>query len=454
MVKEKAKAKEISRRQFLKRTGGVLPLASAVAGPFFSFPARSEVKQKKLKILQWSHFVPSYDKWFDDVFAKEWGRKYDTEVVVDHVPFWEIQTPAAAEIKTRKGHDLVMFPSPPARHEKYVIDHREIYKQVARTQGQMVRLAHMSTFNPKTKKYFAFSDSFMPPTLNYVQDYWEHIGYGAFGPTTYDTLRDGARLIRKSLGVPVGLGLAPEPDSNIALQSLLWSFGASVQDEGGNVTINSKGTLEALKYVKTLYQESGTPEAFTWKPHSNDEALLAGKVSCAVNAVSISRRAEQENPQLSRRIRMNPWPRGPVRWLACPHIMSCYAIWQFAENQEGAKQFLVDLTDNLGTAFKVSGFCNLPCFPKTVPDLKDQVESDPHASPPHKYMALEDALFWTTNIGYPGYATPAVDEAFDSFVIPRMFAEVAKGKLTPQDSASAAEKELKQIFEKWKRAEI
>jgi len=180
--------------------------------------------------------------------------------------------------------------------------------------------------------------------------------------------------------------------------------------------------------------------------------LLAGKVSCAVNAISISRKAEQENQQLSRRIRMNPWPRGPAHWLACPHITSCYVIWQFADNQEGAKQFLVDLTDNLGTAFKVSGFCNFPCFPKAVPDLKDQVENDPRASPNHKYMALEDALFWTANLGYPGYTTPAVDEAFNTFVIPKMFAAVVRGKLTPQEGASAAERQLKQIFAKWKNA--
>jgi multiple sugar transport system substrate-binding protein len=430
-----------------------MPLALAVSGPFFLFPARAEIQKKKLRILQWSHFVPSYDEWFDDVFAKEWGSKHDTDVIVQHVPFWEIDARAAAEIKAGKGHDLIMFPSPPARYEKHVINHAEVYKQVAGTQGQMARLAHASTFNPRTKKYFAFSESFVPPTLNYVQDYWKHIGYGPFGPTTYDTLRDGARLIRKSLGIPIGLGLAPEPDSNIALHSSLWSFGASVQDERGNVTINSKGAVEALKYVKALYQESGTPEVFNWKPGSNDQALLQGKVSCAVNAVSISRRAEQENPQLSRRIRMNPWPRGPVGWLACPHIISCYAIWQFAENQEGAKQFLVDLTNNLGTAFKVSGFCNLPCFPKAVPDLKGLVENDPSANPPHKYMALEDALFWNTNIGHPGYATPAIDEVFNTFVIPKMFAAVARGDLSPEEGAAAAEREVRQIFERWKSPE-
>ena len=34
---------------------------------------------------------------------------------------------------------------------------------------------------------------------------------------------------------PVGLGFSPELDSNLALMSLMHAYGASVQDDGGNV---------------------------------------------------------------------------------------------------------------------------------------------------------------------------------------------------------------------------
>lgn len=446
------RADPFSRREFLTLTGGALSVGLADRGPFFIFPARSQARQKKLRILQWKHFVPAYDKWFDDAFAKEWGRSHDTDVIIDHIPFWKINARARAEIKAGSGHDLVMFPSPPASFERHVIDHAPIYREVAGKQGQMIKLAHMSTFNPSTKKYFAFADSYIPVAFNYVRDYWEHIGY-TYGPTTYDSLREGAKQIRKALGIPFGLGLAPELDSNVALHGLLWSFGGLVQDATGNVAINSRHTIDALRYVKALYRESQTPEVFNWNPYSNDRAILGGKISGALNAVSICRQAEQEMPEMSGRIMMNPSPRGLTKWRACPNITSCYVVWRFAQNQEGAKQFLVDLANNLGIAFKTSGFCNFPCFPKTVPDMKTQLENDPSSSPRHKYMAMEDVLFWTSNIGYPGYATPAVEEAFNTFVIPRMFAGVAKGVLTPKDAAAAAERELKQIFAKWKSSE-
>ncbi|MCI0485326.1 MAG: extracellular solute-binding protein [Blastocatellia bacterium] len=458
MTKEKQKKDEgyysiffpqaVSRRQFLKRTALGVPLS--LGGPFFLFPERAKAQQKTLSILQWKHFAPGYDKWFDEVLAREWGDKNSTKVIIDHVPLEEINTRAAAEVMAREGHDLVMFPSPPARYEKHVIDHAEIHQEVAGKQGQVNRFGYVSSYNPKTKKFYAFADSYIPTTFNYRRDYWQQIGM-SFGPTNYDSLRMGARQLREKLGVPSGIGLAPEPDSNVALHGLLLAFGGSVQDARGNVAINSKATIEALKYVKALYQESGAPELFNWNSASNDRALIEGKVSCIMNALSTSRLAEQENSELSQHIRVNPALRGE-QWLSVAHITSCYVIWEFARNKEGAKQFLANLVMNLGTAFEASGFCNLPCFPKALPKLKLMVEDDPSAIPKHKYALMSDAAVWTAHVGYPGFANAAIDEVFNSFVIPGMFAAVAKGESSPEDSAAAAEGRIKRIFEKWKNA--
>jgi len=41
-------------------------------------------------------------------------------------------------------------------------------------------------------------------------------------------------------------------------------------------------------------------------------------------------------------------------------------------------------------------------------------------------------------VGYPGYCTAAIDQAFKSWVIPTMFATVAQGKATAEDVHTAA----------------
>jgi len=436
----------ISRREFVKLTGaGAL---AAGVGPAFLFSRPAGAASRTLKILQWSHFIPAYDKWFDGVFTKEWGQKHDTTVSVDHITTAEINARAAAEVSAQKGHDLFMFLSPPAAYEKQVIDHAEIYQQVEKKHGKPIPLGHKSTYNPKTKKYFAFSDSYVPDPGNYRKDLWSQVGYPS-GPDSWEDLRVGGKKIKETLGNPVGIGLSQELDTNMAVRALLWSYGGAEQDEDGRVIINSKETIEALKYMRALYKETMTSEIFTWDPSSNNRGILAGKLSFVQNAISVTRQAEKDNPEMSKQIQLTPALKGPVRRIAAEHVMDCYVIWNFAENKEGAKQFLVDLVDTFNTAFKASEFYNFPCFPSTVPDLGAQITNDPKAVPADKYKVLGNVLEWATNVGFPGYASAAIDEAFNTFVLPTMFAKVAREEMTPEEGVKVAEAELKRIFAKW-----
>ena len=428
----------ITRRQF----------AAGMTSAFL-FPQLACARRKTLKIVQWTHFVPAYDKWFDNTFTRDWGAKHNTEVIVDHISVNEINARAAAEASARQGHDLFMFLSPPAAYEQRVIDHSEIYQEVERKHGKKITMAEKSTFNPKTQKYFAFSDSYVPDPGNYRVDLWSQAGF-PHGPDTYDELLIGAKRIKDKFGNPCGIGLSQELDTNMALHAVLWSFGGAEQDENGQVVLNSKNTVEAVKFVRELYRQSETPEVFSWDPSSNNRGILSGKLSYVQNAISVTRSAEKDNPEMSKQIQLTRALKGPVRRIAAEHLMSCYAVWNFAENQEGARQFLVDLVENFSSAFMASEFYSFPCFPSTVPDIGKRLANDPKAIPNDKYSILGDVLNWATNVGYPGYATAAIDEVFNTFVIPTMFAKAARGEVTPEAAVQAADSEVRRIFGKWK----
>jgi multiple sugar transport system substrate-binding protein len=111
---------------------------------------------------------------------------------------------------------------------------------------------------------------------------------------------------------------------------------------------------------------------------------------------------------------------------------------------------LIDYVDAFHDAFKNSKFYNFPCFPQTVPDLQQQLAKDPEAQPSDKYKVLGDVLDWATNVGYPGYASAGIDEAFRTWVVPTMFAKVARGDETPENAAKVADREYRRIFERWK----
>jgi len=432
----------ISRREFVQAAG-------TVAASSLIFPVAGRAQQKTLKICQWSHFVPGYDKWFDGVFCKEWGAKHNTEVIVDHIAIGEINARAAAEAAAKKGHDLFMFLSPPAAYEQQVIDHAEIYQEVERKWGKTNDLGHKSTYNPKTKKHFAFSDSFVPDPPNYRKDLWSQVGYPN-GPDTWEDVHKGAKAIKDKLGNPCGIGLSQELDTNMAMRACLWAFGGAEQNEAGVVVINSKNTVDAVKFMRSLYRDTETAEVFTWDPSSNNRAILSGKASFVLNAISVTRAAEKDNPEMSKQIQLTPALKGPVRRIACEHVMDCYVIWKFAENIAGAKQFLADYMDSFADAFKASEFYNFPCFPGTVKNLEQLIADDPKAVPHDKYKILGASLQTSTNVGYPGYASAAIDEVFNTFVLPTMFAKAARDEMKPEEAVAAAEKEIKRIFDKWK----
>ncbi|HET8734553.1 MAG TPA: extracellular solute-binding protein [Anaeromyxobacteraceae bacterium] len=446
MAHVKRAGSRLSRRRFLKvAAGGVLAAGAAAEG---AWPVYGRAEPKTLKIMQWSHFVPAFDTWFDGTFCKAWGDAHATQVTVDHINLTEVNARAAAEVAAGKGHDLFLFLSPPAAYEAQTIDHADVYKEVARTWGPPIDLAVRSSYNPRTKRYFAFSDSYTPDPGNYRQDLWAEVGFPK-GPDTYDDLFKGAVAIRKKDGNPCGLGLSQELDTNMMLRGLLWSFGGSLQDAEGHVVLDSPATVEAVKYMKRLFQDAETAEVFTWDPSSNNRGILAGRLSYVQNAISVTRTGEKDNPAIAAKILLTPALRGPVRRIAAEHIMDCYVIWKFAENKDGAQQFLIDYMRQFPAAFRASEFYNFPCFPKAVPDLATLVTNDPKAVPRGKYAVLATAMEWSTNVGHPGYASAAVDQVYNQFVIPTMFARAARGDATPEDAVREADREAKRIFARY-----
>lgn len=437
------KMRKVSRRRLIK-TGAAA--TAVITTPWIRKGAHAEGR-KTLKILQWNHFVPGYDDWFRNTWVKDWGAKNDTNVIVENVGMSSLRSRALSEIETKSGHDLVMFLSPPPLFEDHVIDHREIYEECEARYGKPIDIATHSTYNPKTEKYYGFSDSYVPDPINFRADLWDHV---SIHPDTWDDIREGSRLIRQEFGIPAGFGLAPELDSNMGLRSLLASFGVSVQDADGNPAFKSKAAVDAFNFTAALYKDSMTDEVFTWDPSSNNRMMLAGRGSVALNAISITRTGENQRIPIHELIHLAPPAAGPAQRIGLYHLLDVYCIWEFAENIEGAKQFLVDLVGASRDIFTESEFYNFPCFPQLVPDLSELVSDDPKATPRDKYKLFETVTDWTTNAGYPGYANAVTDELFSDWVLSTAMADVARGKLSAEDAVDKVDRKVRDTFDQWR----
>src|SRR5215208_3016364 len=310
------------RRTILKGAGATLTLAAAT--PFFrtgagaatlrQTPTTTDISGTSLSILLWSHFVPLHDVWFDQ-FVAEWGEANGVTTQVDHVNTADIPAAIAAEISAGQGHDIVEHIASLAQYEKSVLDMTD-------------------------------------------------------GPSTWDDLLAGGTKIKQDQGVEMGIGMSNEPDSRMAAQTLLWAYGAAIQDENENVVINSPETVEAVKYMSQLFKTAMTPEVFGWNAASNNQLLVAGRASYILNSISAYRTAQKDQPDTGADIFFRTpllGPAGEEGALAHGHAVFISMIPKHAQYPDTAKEFLFHLVDNYTAACEQSELYNFPAWPSTVP---------------------------------------------------------------------------------------
>ena len=173
------------RRKFL-RAVGVAGLGAAVAActsepggggpgggeeaagqaPSVSFTEPRTKLSGDLKILLWSHFVPSHDT---VVRPLRQGLGQEGRGQRDRRPHRQAQIPTriAAEIQAGQGHDLIQYIAPLSQFEPSVLDLKDITDEASKRWGQQLELCKQSSFNPTTGKLYAYSPGWVPDPGDY-----------------------------------------------------------------------------------------------------------------------------------------------------------------------------------------------------------------------------------------------------------------------------------------------
>ena len=435
----------VTRRRFLKNSG--LTIAAAGTAPMLSAPfvSKALAADKSLSIVQWAHFVPEYDTWFDK-FAKDWGDKNKVSVTVDHVPVQNIPARAAAEASAQSGHDLFGFNGAGGAHlyRKFFIDVADLVKETEKKYGKVSVIGKQLGYNPDGT-WSAFPDFYINFPGMYQKSLWDEIG---IKPDTWDNLRIGGAKL-KAKGHPVGISLGHSNDPSTTWRGLLWSYGGAIQDEAGKkIVLNSKATVEATKYAAALYKEAMTGDVLSWNDSSNNQYIASGVASYIVNPISAYRTTQKQNKKLADDIAIIEPPKGPAKQIMGA-ASEFYGIWKFAKNKEAAKEFLRYYAANWPEAFKASEGYNNPCFAGLVPKPMPILSNDPTSTPNDKLKILQDSDKWSAIPGYPGPATPAMDEIYYQFILNDMMTKTATGQSSAEDSVKFATRQCEAIMKKW-----
>jgi multiple sugar transport system substrate-binding protein len=265
-------------------------------------------------------------------------------------------------------------------------------------------------------------------------------------PQDLDKFLDLCRKLNKN-GHPPGFALGNSVgDGNGTATWLVWSHGGAEVDENKKVIINSKETIEALKYGQEIYK-TFIPGTLSWLDPDNNKAYLSEQISLTPNGVSIYFVAKQDgakgNATQAKIAQDTEHTRLPGFWQgrAAESANTLNAmVFKHSKYPNAAKEylrFMMEVEQYDPWLTKCLGYW---AHPLLAFDQSDCWKQDP------KILAYRDAQKLTFWDGYKGPISAAAAQATAEYVLVQMCAAACSGQSTPEDAAKEAERQLHRIY--------
>ncbi len=436
-----------SRREFLKTTA--LSAAILAAPPF----VRTSHAAGSLSVAFADHWVPGANEVLKG-FVDEWAAANKVDVTLDFITtegFKDIVT-ATAEAQAKTGHDLMSHPTwQVAVHQNSLEVVDDVVKEMTAKYGE---------YNPNAKylarfdgQWYAVPTSVQDQSFPMVtrMDIWkEHAGIdvkqifpaspnrdkAAVAAWTYENFLEGAKKVHKA-GKGFGNPIGQTGDSQMWLGALLKSFGSSLVDENGEITVDTDATRAAIEFMRELVQYM-PPDVYGWDDGSNNRWIISGKGSAIQNPPSVWAVARRDAPQVAEQLWHHDCPAGPAgRYRG--HWPYFWGIWKFAKNKSAAKELILYLQEKERVAKLVKASAGYDMAP--LPSFRDIPvwnEEKPPAGTLYNYMLQGDETLFIA-----GYPAPPVIAAniFNQGTIPVMVAKVTQGGESVDDVIAWAEEE-------------
>ncbi len=135
-------------------------------------------------------------------------------------------------------------------------------------------------------RFMALPHGIVPGLIAYRKSWFDEIGAPTF-PKTYEEAAPGRHEAQEE-GSPVGQTLGHTfGDAPGWAYPLLWNFGGMETDKSAKTAIDSKGSVEAVKFMAAIWKDACDEGGLAWDDTNNNRAFLAGEISATLNGASI-----------------------------------------------------------------------------------------------------------------------------------------------------------------------
>ncbi|HSE92832.1 MAG TPA: extracellular solute-binding protein [Methylomirabilota bacterium] len=438
-----------NRRYFLKLSGAAAVVASTgIEGILAAGRAPAWAQGTKLHWVRWNDFIPECDVHLKNEAVAAASKALGAEVVLETIGYNDLQPRITAAVQSGAGADIFMLYYNWAHlYQNALVDVSDVATAVAKEQGGFYEV-----FNAAARvggKWLGMPHSIVGNAIAYRRSWFKEVGFDKF-PETWDDLRKAATALKKK-GKPYGQTLGHTfGDAPTFTYPLMWSFGGAETDKSGKkVAINSKGTLDSVKYMQALWKDGCDEGGLAWDDSNNNRAFQAGEVCATLNGASIYIVAKRQKDKLKddkgeplfQDIDHAIFPLKGGAGVYPLYFANAHGVMKYSKNQKLAKDFLTWLhkKENYEKWFQIAeGY--------SVAATKSWENHPMWGKIDKPLQIFRTAARETRIFGYAGPSTAKSTEVYSKYIITDMYAKAVQGTKA-EDAVKWAEAELKKIYE-------
>jgi multiple sugar transport system substrate-binding protein len=416
------------------------PAAADIKAADVPAPSLPIEKGASLRMLRPVRFVQTDE----DVFranARKFTDKTGVEVKVDFVGWEDINQQTAVTANSGAGPDLIIgFGDAPHIYIDKLIELTDVADYLDKKYGGWLALAQRYGKRNKSSAWIGLPFGASGGPLVYRKSLVQAAGYDKVPDDHAGFLALCQKL--KAAGKPAGFALGNAVgDGNGFANWLLWSHNAALLDEEGNITVNSKETIAALKYLKDLYPTfvAGTP---SWNDVSNNRAYSGQEISLTSNGVSLyfSLKNDPATKAIADDTEHQLMPKGLAPISPMAGLTLNAMVFKHSSYPNAAKAFLQFMLEK--EQYEPWLNANSGYWAQPLAAYADAAvwSGDP------KVGIFKDTMKSPYYNGYKGPISTATGAVNADYVLVQMCASVATDAATPEAAAAEAERRAKRYF--------
>ena len=408
------------------RTGGLASILATSQAPAYAQGAT-------VHWLRWNDFIPASDEVLRKEIAPQAEKALGLKLNIETINGNDLQARTTAAIQSGTGPDIILgLNNWPQLYAESVVPVDDIVEEIGKAQGGFYD--ESKAVSNDGKKWLAVPWCVLGAMIVYRKSWFAAQGANAFPATWEDYRALGKKL--KAAGQPLGQTLGHTfGDAPTFTYPFLWSWGGKeVEADGKTVVLNSKETIDSVKFMTAFWKEAHDEGGLAWDDTNNNRAFLSGTISSTLNGASIYLLAkskpdtylDDKGKPMFRDMAHSPLPKGPAGQFGY-HLPMSNMLMGYSKNQKAAKDFLRWMTAKENYQKWFNSQQGYSVGATTIWEQDPLWNKDP-VMLPFRSAARAGR--------FPGYAGPAdrkAAEGVSKYLITDMYAKAVQG--TPAEEA-------------------